>query len=274
MQIYAGLSVGTARPDTSEMDGVVHHLMGFLEPEQTFSVADYVELASNTIQQIAERGHVPILVGGTGLYISSLLDGVRFSPAKPLSQERMLLQKELDEKGIIPLYEELKSIDPQYAATLHPNNHVRVLRALELYRQTGKTMTEQRNESLPKEKPYNACIVCLCPKDRQILYERIEMRVDQMMEMGLLEEAKKVYLNRESYHTVAQAIGYKEFFPYFEGKMALSDCVQSLKQATRNYAKRQLTWFRRMPDVLWLDPQETVESIVLEYWKSKDFEKE
>lgn len=271
MQIYKGLSVGTAKPDNAEMCGIPHHLMDFLSPDQAFSVADYVAQAGRIIESIAKRGRVPILAGGTGLYLSSLLDGVRFSPAKPVSEERVLLQQELEQNGIGPLYAELCRIDPEYAATLHPNNHVRVLRALELYRQTGKTMTQQRSESVPAERPYNARVICLCPRQREMLYARIDARVDQMMTSGLLEEARDVYEHRALYKTAAQAIGYKEFFPYFEGASELESCVLALKQATRNYAKRQLTWFRRMPDVLWLHPEDAdVLEQALEYWNRMD----
>lgn len=269
MQIYKGLSIGTAKPDEEEQQGIPHYLMDFLEPDQLFSVADYVERAGRTIEEIDRRSHVPILVGGTGLYLSSLLDGVRFSPAKPVSAERLSLQKELSEKGIDYLYQELCRIDPEYAATVHPNNNVRVLRALELYRQTGKTMTQQRSESIPSEKPYNSRTICLCPRQRSVLYERIECRVNQMMEAGLLEEARDVYNHRNVYQTAAQAIGYKEFFPYFEKQKTLSECIDALKQATRNYAKRQLTWFRRMPDVLWLHPEDgNVLQRALTYWNT------
>lgn len=252
MQIYKQLSVGTAKATVEEMQGIPHHLMDFLSPDEVFSVADYVKAAHACIAQIASRGKLPILVGGTGLYIQSLLQGVVFSPQKTDPEMRAALQARLVQQGIGPLYEELCAVDPVYAATLHPNNHGRVLRALELYLHTGKTMSEQLAQSLPARRPYRSTIACLNFANRNRLYARIDARVQQMMAGGLLDEARLVYDHREAYRTAAQAIGYKEFFPYFEENALLSACVAALQQASRNYAKRQLTWFRRMEGVHWL----------------------
>jgi tRNA dimethylallyltransferase len=163
---------------------------------------------------------------------------------------RAALEARLACEGIAPLYEELCRLDPAYAATVHPNNHGRVLRALELYRQTGLTMTQQRLRSRPAQRPFDDCIVGL-GWPREVLYARIEKRVDAMMQQGLLEEARLVCQQRERYYTAAQAIGYKEFFAYFDGEASLEACVDKLKQATRNYAKRQITWFKRMPTLQW-----------------------
>lgn len=251
MQIYRGLTVGTAAPTDAERQGVPHHLIGFVPPEQAFSVADYVAAAAACIADIAARGKTPIVAGGTGLYLSSLLEGIRFTGEKADPQVRRELQARLEKEGIAPLYEQLRAVDPAYAATLHPNNHGRVLRALELYRQTGKTMSQQLQASRPREAPYRALLIGLDTPDRAQLYARIEQRVDGMMQQGLLAEARLVWERREEYRTAAQAIGYKEFFPYFTGQAPLDDCVAKLKQATRNYAKRQLTWFRRMEGIRW-----------------------
>ena len=254
MQIYKGLDVGTAKATKEEMEGVPHHLMDFLPPEETFSVADFVEAANREVQAITGRGRLPVLVGGTGLYIESFLNGVRFAEQKTDPALRERLGKEAGELGAQAMHGRLAAIDPDYAATVHPNNVGRVIRALELYYSSGKTMSRQRAESLPETPPFDSMVFCLAPAERSELYRRIDVRVDRMLEAGILEEAKMVWENRERYRTAAQAIGYKEFFPYFEGTADLAACTDKLKQASRNYAKRQLTWFRRMPNVVWLDP--------------------
>lgn len=254
MQIYKGLDVGTAKATKEEMQGVPHHLMDFLPPEQTFSVADFVEAANREVKAIAARGKLPILVGGTGLYIESLLNGVRFAEQKADPALREKLEREAAALGPEAMHQKLAAVDPDYAATVHPNNVGRVVRALELYYATGKTMSRQRAESLPATPPFDSLVFCLAPADRAQLYRRIDLRVDRMLEAGILEEAKLVFENRGCYRTAAQAIGYKEFFPYFEGTAELAACADRLKQASRNYAKRQLTWFRRMKNVVWLDP--------------------
>ena len=256
MQIYKGLDVGTAKATKEEMEGVPHHLMDFLPPEETFSVADFVEAANREVQAITGRGRLPVLVGGTGLYIESFLNGVRFAEQKTDPALRERLEKEAGELGAQAMHRRLAAIDPDYAATVHPNNVGRVIRALELYYSSGKTMSRQRAESLPETPPFDSVVFCLAPAERSELYRRIDVRVDRMLEAGILEEAKMVWENRERYRTAAQAIGYKEFFPYFEGTADLAACTDKLKQASRNYAKRQLTWFRRMENVIWLDPGE------------------
>lgn len=252
MQIYKGLDVGTAKATREEMQGVPHHLMDFLPPEETFSVADFVEAANREVQAICARGRLPILVGGTGLYIESFLNGVRFAQQKADPALREKLEREAADLGAQAMHQKLADVDPDYAATVHPNNVGRVVRALELYYSTGKTMSRQRAESLPETPPFDSLVFCLAPSDRAQLYRRIDTRVDRMLEAGLLEEAKLVFENRGRYRTAAQAIGYKEFFPYFEGTADLAACADKLKQASRNYAKRQLTWFRRQNDAVWL----------------------
>lgn len=252
MQIYRELSVGTAKVMPEEQQGVPHHLLDFLPPECTYSVADFTISASNVISEITARGHLPFVVGGTGLYITSLLNGVSFAPEKNDPQVRRKLQQEAAEQGPEALYQRLKTLDPVYAAKVHPHNLPRVIRALELYEITGRKMSEQQQNSRPSTPPYRSLCLCLGYHDRSVLYRRIDQRVDQMLEKGILAEAELVWKNRERYRTAAQAIGYKEFFPYLEGKQTLPECVNSLKQATRNYAKRQLTWFRHQGDVVWL----------------------
>ena len=253
MQIYKGLDVGTAKVTPEETCGILHHGVDILTPDKTFSVADFTAMAAELEQRISARGHLPILVGGTGLYVQSFLYGVRFAEEKAPAGLREQLTAELAEKGGAAMYEELRSVDPEAAAAIHPNNQVRVLRALEHYRATGKKLSEQKADSLPPERPYRSLILGLDFPDRAGLYRRIDLRVDKMLDAGILQEAEYVWQNRETFRTAAQAIGYKEFFPYFEGAAPLEVCTEKLKQASRNYAKRQLTWFRHMDGVVWLD---------------------
>ena len=252
MQIYKGLDIGTAKVTPEETHGIPHYAVDLLEPDQTFSVADFTALAGTLEADLSARGKLPILVGGTGLYVQSFLYGVRFTAEKAPDGLREQLAAELAEKGPAALYEELKQVDPEAAAAIHPNNQVRVLRALEHYRTTGRRLSEQKAASLPPERPYRALVLGLDFPERAQLYRRIDLRVDRMMEAGLLAEAETVFANRARFKTAAQAIGYKEFFPYFMGESELTPCVEKLKQASRNYAKRQLTWFRRQTDAVWL----------------------
>ena len=253
MQIYKGLDVGTAKVTPEETCGIPHHGVDILTPDKPFSVADFTAMAGRLEREISARGALPILVGGTGLYVQSFLNGVRFTDEKAPAGLREQLAAELAEKGGTAMYEELRQVDPEAAAAIHPNNQVRVLRALEHYRATGKKLSEQKAESLPPEKPYRSLILGLDFPDRAALYRCIDLRVDKMLEAGILPEAELVWQNRETYRTAAQAIGYKEFFPYFEGAASLEACTDKLKQVSRNYAKRQLTWFRHMEGVVWLD---------------------
>ena len=252
MQIYKNLDVGTAKPSAEERQGIPHYLLDFLSPETPYSVADFTAAADPLIRDITARGILPLVVGGTGLYITSLLSGMAFAPEKTDPAIRARLQARADTEGGAALYAELQRIDPDYAAQVHPNNLPRVIRALELFEATGRRMSDQRREARPAEAPYHALCLCLTCRDRAVLYSRIDRRVDEMVENGVLDEARQVYDHRDAYRTAAQAIGYKEFFPYFEGTANLTECTERLKQATRNYAKRQLTWFRRQNDAAWL----------------------
>ena len=252
MQIYRGLDIGTAKATAQEQAGIPHHLVDILPPEQTFSVADFTKRAGACIGEITARGALPLVVGGTGLYITSLLRGVQFSEEPSNAQLRADLQRQAAEQGAQAMHDRLAQIDAVYAAKVHPNNLTRVLRALELYELTGRTMTVQQKEALPTQQPYRSLCLCLTCRDRSVLYHRIDARVDAMLQEGLEQEAQWVWQNQAQCPTAAQAIGYKEMFPYFEGNATLPQCVQQLKQATRRYAKRQLTWFRNQQDVEWL----------------------
>ena len=243
MQIYKGLDVGTAKVAPEETHGIPHHAVDILEPDEPFSVADFVALAGTLEADISARGRLPILVGGTGLYVQSFLYGVRFAAEKTPDGLREQLAAEMAEKGPEAMYKELQTADPEAAAAIHPNN----------FRATGKRLSEQKAQSLPPERPYRSLVLGLDFPDRAQLYHRIDRRVDKMLDASLLDEAKLVYDHRQTYRTAAQAIGYKEFFPYFEGTAPLDACTEKLKQASRNYAKRQVTWFRHMDGVVWLD---------------------
>lgn len=244
MQIYKGMNVATAKPTPEEMKGIPHHLIGFLEPDESYSVAKYCEDAKRIIEDINSRGKLPVLVGGTGLYFSSLVDNIRFFPEETDFEYRDMLKKRAEEEGADALLEELKAVDPDAAEKLDANNLGRVIRALEIVHLTGRTKTEQNKLSKLEPPPYKLTAICLDAKDRQFLYDRINRRVDMMLEAGLVEEAEK-YFASDIGRTAAQAIGYKELHPYFLGEKSLEECVETLKMQTRRYAKRQLTWFRR-----------------------------
>lgn len=267
IQIYKQLNVGTAKPTEDEMQGINHHLIDFLQPNIKFSVADYIVNAQKIIEDIHSRNKTVIICGGTGQYISGLVNGISFIGAKPDTDLREKLTKQAQEEGIQVIYDKLCEVDKEYALTLHPNNQGRVIRAMELYIQTGKTMSEQLAASLPPEKPYNELVLCLNFDDRSKLYDRINLRVDLMMKRGLLNEAKLVYDNKENFYTAAQAIGYKEFFDYFEEVASIESCIDKLKQASRNYAKRQLTWFKRINNIKWLNAEKDILNEALQLWE-------
>ncbi len=253
MQVYKKLDVGTAKATKNEQESAVHHLIDILEPYEDYNVQKFTELASEKIDDIISRGKLPIIVGGTGLYIESLINGIKFtSEEKKDNSIKIELEEILKTKGREHLYRMLKEIDPDYASTVHPNNYVRVMRGIEIFKTTGKTMSYQLKNSTPREKPYKSCLIALTTKNRQSLYDKINLRVDLMISEGILEEAKYVFDNKESFKTSAAAIGYKEFFDYFNNDKTLEECVSLLKQFSRNYAKRQLTWFNRMKDISWI----------------------
>ncbi|OCN03280.1 tRNA (adenosine(37)-N6)-dimethylallyltransferase MiaA [Clostridium sp. W14A] len=251
MQIYRGLAIGTAQPAREEMRGVPHHLIGFQDPERPFSVADYVALASERIRQISERGCMPFLAGGTGLYVASLLRHRSFTPEGRDDVLRESLFHRAEAQGPLALWEELKGFDPRSAERIHPNNIARLVRAIEIYRTTGTTMTEQVERSRREPSPYDACLIGLDYRDRNRLYEAINRRVDSMVEAGLVREAERV-LGLPAGTTARQAIGYKEFLPYFNGECSLEEAAEQVKRESRRYAKRQLTWFRRQEQVEWI----------------------
>ena len=256
MQIYRGMRIGTAAPTVEEMEGIPHHLIGFQSPDEEFSVADYRERAAACIADITARGKTPILCGGTGLYLDSLLYVSAFAEVEKSDILRRDLADFAARNGNEALHARLAEVDPTAAEAIHPNNVRRVIRALEIYQLTGVTKTEWDKRSLSPEAAYDARILALDYHDRTILHRRIEMRVDIMMEQGLEAEVRALYeagLLREK-SIAAQAIGYKEFLPYLAGESTLAVVAEEIKCATRRYARRQLTWFRRYANAMWLYP--------------------
>lgn len=251
MQIYKELSVGTAKPTEDEMQGIPHHLIGHKSVDEEYSVVDYVEEAKRAIKDVYYRGMIPVLCGGTGLYVDSLLSNTEFSEIKSDPKVREELFEFAKENGNEALFEQLKAIDPESAAKTHPNNLLRVVRAMEVYKITGKTMSEHQRDSHPNLSIYNVCYIGTNFADREKLYERIEQRIDVMLMEGVEKEARFLFEHAGTC-TAAQAIGYKEFYPYFRNEMSMEDAISVLKKETRRYAKRQLTWFRRNERINWL----------------------
>ena len=250
MQIYKGMDIATAKPTEAEKKGVPHHLMNFLPDTESYSVAEYQKAAGQAIEDIYSRGKLPVVVGGTGLYVDTLLNNIQLTEDSNHSELREQLKVRAEKEGMEALLNELRGIDPEYADKMHVNNGKRILRALELWYSSGITMTQQIENS-HAESPYEVCYIGLDAQDRQYLYDRINRRVDIMLRNGLEQEARD-YLTKENTATSSQAIGCKELKPYFDGEISFSEAVENLKQATRRYAKRQLTWFRRNDCINWL----------------------
>ncbi len=249
MQVYKEIPIASAAPTKEEMGGVPHHLIGTLSVKDEYSVADFTAAAKEKIKEITERGNIPIIVGGTGLFIDSLVEGTRFSPVK----KDETLRKKLEEKSGEELYEMLLSKDPEAAADIHPNNKKRLIRALEIC-EGGITKTEANALSKEKEPPYKTLYFVIAFNNREGLYERIDERVEEMFARGLVEEVKKAYPNMSK--TALQAIGPKELQPYFKGEISMEEAKEEIKRQTHRYAKRQETWFRRRGDAVVL-PGET-----------------
>ena len=257
MQVYKGMPVATAAATEEEQGGIPHHLIEFLDTGESFSVADFTGLARKKTAEIIERGKVPIIVGGTGLFIDSFVNNTVFSDVS-VNEE---LREELNKKSSDELYEELTALDPEAAKDIHKNNRKRVIRALELY-YGGVSKTRQNAESHIEESPYDALYIGIGYKNRERLYGRINRRVDLMLENGLEAEAREMLSLAGK--TAKQAIGHKELQPYIEGKITLDEAVESLKRETRRYAKRQLTWFRRKEKINWLYADELTHEELVE----------
>lgn len=244
MQIYTDMDVASAKATPKEQRGIPHHLMDFLDPSESFSVADWVKLAGECADDILRRGKTPVICGGTGLYISSFVDNLQFDDSVCDYEFREEMRRFAEENGAAALLEKLREVDPETAAELHENNVSRVIRALEVYKTTGHTIAQAKRASRMKPSPYQFILLTLDFEERSQLHERINRRVDQMMALGLEQEARSCF-EQPNRPTAAQAIGCKELYPYFRGERTLEECVEELKLRTRQYAKRQLVWFRR-----------------------------
>lgn len=256
MQIYRGMNIATAKPDEKEMQGIKHHLIDFLDISKTYSVGKFVNDAKTAVDEIINDSKLPILCGGTGLYIDSFLNGIDFVDNSADFELRAELNKLADEKGIDYLLKKLIEIDPaSYMRLYEGRNQKRIVRAIEFYKTTGVTITEQIEKSKNVDSEYQHLIFGLKAKDRQYLYDRINKRVDIMIENGLVKEAEDM-LKSDMSETASKAIGYKQLKPYFNNEATLEECIDRIKLETRHYAKRQLTWFKRNSSIIWLNIDE------------------
>lgn len=255
MQVYRGMDIGTAKPTLEETRGVAHHMLDIVSPGEPFSVADFAARARSAIDDIAAKSRLPVLAGGTGLYVNSLVDNIRFDDGPgPDHALRASLEQLARREGGEKLLEMLRSFDPQTAARLHPNNLGRIIRAIEIYRQTGRTMSSHLEASRKAPPVFRLCMIGLYCSDRAALYRRIDARVDEMFARGLEDEVKSLLqAGVGPGATAMQAIGYKETAAYLRGEMTREEAVETVKRETRRYAKRQMTWFRRDPRIHWVD---------------------
>ena len=266
MQIYKDMDIGTAKPTKEEMQGIKHYLIDFVSPDERYSVADYKQDAKKAIREILKKGKVPIIVGGTGLYIDSLIYEIEYPNIEFDEKYREKLEKEVEEKGLEELYEKAKEVDVEATKKISKNDKKRILRILEIYHATGKNKTEQEIESRKKEVEFDYKVYAL-NWDREKLYERINKRVDIMIEQGLIKEVKNVYEKYNEFPTAMQGLGYKEVVEYLENKTTKEEMVEKIKQETRRYAKRQMTWFRKNKQTIWLNAEEEIQNnikIILE----------
>ena len=253
MQVYRRMDIGSAKIKPQEMEGVPHHMIDILEPTESFHIALFQKYAKQYIQEIRQRGHLPILVGGTGFYIQSVLYDIDFTKEEDSGEYREMLERLGEEKGEEYLHDMLKEVDPESAQAIHPNNQKRVIRALEYYHLTGQKISEHNETQREKESFYQACYFVL-NDDREKIYARIDERVDQMLEEGLVEEVKGLMRSGCTRDMVSmQGLGYKEILDYLNGEITLERAVYLIKRDTRHFAKRQLTWFRREKEVIWLE---------------------
>ncbi len=256
IQVYKAMDVGSAKITPAEMQGVLHHLIDILDPTEPFNIVRFKELCEEAMRGIYERGHIPIITGGTGFYIQAVLNNIEFSEEAE-SDYRKTLEAMAEEKGPAHLYAMLKEVDPASCEIIHENNVRRVIRALEYHHLTGEPISEANARERAKESSYNSAYFVL-NMDREKLYERINMRVDQMIEAGLEDEVKHLI---EEYHvtdtmTSMQGLGYKEMYQYLTGQCSLEEAVETIKRDTRHFAKRQITWFKRERDVIWVSKDE------------------
>lgn len=255
MQVYRHMDIGSAKIKPDEMEGIPHHLIDVLEPDDEFHVVKFQQLAKKAMREIWERGHIPIVTGGTGFYIQALLYDIDFDENEKEDACRKELEAYAKEHGAEALHEKLAFVDPASAEMIHPNNIKRVIRALEFYEQTGKRISEHNETQRQRESPY-AFAYFVLTDDRAHLYERINRRVDQMIEEGLVNEVQALKDKGYTKQLVSmQGLGYKEILDYLDGNCTLEEAIYTIKRDTRHFAKRQLTWFKRERDVIWINKQ-------------------
>lgn len=271
MQIYKDMNIGTAKVTTEEMQGIKHYMLDIISPDERYSVSDYKVQAEKCIEEILNKGKVPIIVGGTGLYINSLIYGIEFQNEKYDEEYRKALEDMAQKEGLEVLYEKAKLIDPTAMEKISKNDKKRIIRVLEIYHKTGKTKTQQEIESRKKDVKYNYHMFAI-NMDRDILYERINKRVDLMINEGLIEEVKNILTKYSQFPTAMQGLGYKEVVEFLQGNISKEEMVEKIKLETRHYAKRQLTWFRKNKETIWLDGQKDLEKnikIIMENYKKE-----
>lgn len=261
MQIYKYMDIGTAKPTLDEMQGIKHYMLDVVMPDETFNVAKYKSMAESAIEEILKKGKVPIIVGGTGLYINTLVDGIEFADVPGDEEYRNELIEKGYREGAMSIYKELEKVDSESAKKIDPNNIRRVARALEIYKVTGKTKTQLDIESR-KEVKYDYRLFGM-EWDRETLYNRIDLRVDKMIEAGLIDEVRNVTEKFKISNTAVQGLGYKEVIEFLNGNISYEEMIEKLKLETRHYAKRQLTWFRRDKRIKWIRPDENATCVII-----------
>ena len=266
MQIYKDMDIGTAKPTKQEMGEIKHYLLDFVSPEDRYSVAQYKQDAKKAIKEIINKGKTPIIVGGTGLYVDSLIYEIEYNDIKLDEEYRKKLEKIAEEQGLEELYKKAVEIDPEAMKKISQNDKKRIMRVLEIYHSTGKTKTEQEKESRKNPVEYDYRVFAI-NWDREILYQRINKRVDIMVEQGLIEEVKEILNKYDKFPTAMQGLGYKEVVDYLNGVYTKEEMIEKIKLETRRYAKRQLTWFRKNKQTIWLDGTNDIQNninIILE----------
>lgn len=268
MQIYKDMTIGTAKPTSEEMQGIKHYLIDCISPDTRYNVAEYKKEAISAIEEIIQKGKTPIIVGGTGLYVNSLIYGIDYPEIETDIEYRESLEQIAEKEGLEKLYAKAKEIDPEAVSSISPNDKKRICRVLEIYHTTGKTKTEQEAISKKNGPKYNYLVFGI-QMDREKLYHRINKRVDIMIEDGLVEEVKQILAKYKEFPTAMQGLGYKEVVEYLNGTTTKEEMIEKIKMETRRYAKRQLTWFRRYENMTWLngldDIQNNINIIVEEY---------
>lgn len=273
MQIYKDMTIGTAKPTKEEMQGIKHYLIDFVSPDTRYSVADFKRDAEQAINEIIGKGKVPIVVGGTGLYADTLVYNIKYPEIEIDLEYRKQLEEMIEKEGLESAYQKAKEIDEQAASKISSNDKKRIMRILEIYHQTGKTKTQLEAESRLEEPPYQYMFYAI-GMDREKLYERINLRVDIMIEQGLVEEVEELLKKYKEFPTAMQGLGYKEVVEYLQGNMAKEEMIETLKMETRRYAKRQLTWFRKNKEIKWIDgllpKEENIQMILEDYCGEKN----